>query len=431
MKKLFFVASLLVASFAARAEGYQVNLQSARQTGMGHVGVALKLGSESMFFNPAGLSFMSSNIDLSFGGSAIFATATYSSGDTYAETDNTPSTPIFLQAAFKISDKLAAGLSVTTPYGSSLNWGKDWAGADLVQDIALKAYNIQPTISYRITDKLSIGGGLMINFGDVSISRALLPAGTLVPALGTDYADVIPVSATLTGSAGIKLGYNIGAMYDITDRLTLGASYRSKVGLDVTAGEATLSYASDAIKEVLSGSVPPLDNGTFAASMPMPANLTIGAAYKFGDNFLLSADIQSVYWSAYEQLDIVFSEEVLGGYNISSVKDYENTIIARIGGEYNVTDRFDVRAGVYYDQSPIHTDNYNPETPGMDKVGISGGFSFRPIEAMSIDFALLYIAGTGETGSVNYTNGLSVEQTFSGDYTSNAFVTSLGLSFRF
>ncbi|MDE7459746.1 MAG: outer membrane protein transport protein, partial [Paramuribaculum sp.] len=45
------------------AEGYQVNTLSAKQLGMGHVGVAMKLGAESMLFNPAGLAFSDKTLD--------------------------------------------------------------------------------------------------------------------------------------------------------------------------------------------------------------------------------------------------------------------------------------------------------------------------------------------------------------------------------
>jgi long-chain fatty acid transport protein len=63
----------------AKAEGYLVNAQSAKQSGMGHVGTAMKLGAESMHFNPAGLVFMNKSIDLSVGVSGVFSKGKYSS----------------------------------------------------------------------------------------------------------------------------------------------------------------------------------------------------------------------------------------------------------------------------------------------------------------------------------------------------------------
>lgn len=65
MIKRSLLAGILVvsASFCAFAEGYQINTLSARQNGMGHTGTALKLGAESMIFNPAGLGFLDKTLD--------------------------------------------------------------------------------------------------------------------------------------------------------------------------------------------------------------------------------------------------------------------------------------------------------------------------------------------------------------------------------
>ncbi|MGL4327817.1 MAG: OmpP1/FadL family transporter, partial [Tannerellaceae bacterium] len=212
MKKLVALVSASFISFSAMAEGYQVNLQSAKQAGMGHVGVAMPLGAESMHFNPAGLTSMKGSIDLSAGASGVFTNAEYQNGDIKAKADNGVSTPMYAYAGFRIYDNLAAGISVTTPYGSGLNWGKDWVGAHLVQDINLKSFSIQPTIAYRPIEGLSFGAGLMIMTGDVSISRALLPKGAL-GALNPDLKDVVPVSASLSGKSKLGVGFNVGVMY--------------------------------------------------------------------------------------------------------------------------------------------------------------------------------------------------------------------------
>ena len=74
-------------------------------------------------------------------------------------------------------------------------------------------------------------------------------------------------------------------------------------------------------------------------------------------------------------------------------------MIYRIGAQYMATDRLDVRLGLYYDQSPIRKNNYNPETPGMGKIGISTGCSFEPYRNLQIDFAFLYIQGVSRHGS--------------------------------
>lgn len=65
------LASLLLSGAEAKAEGYQVNTLITRQLGMGHAGIGMKLGAESQFFNPAGMAFMTDNVDLSASINAI------------------------------------------------------------------------------------------------------------------------------------------------------------------------------------------------------------------------------------------------------------------------------------------------------------------------------------------------------------------------
>jgi long-chain fatty acid transport protein len=455
MKRIITIMCAALLPFAyAVAEGYQVNTLSAKQTGMGHVGAAMKLGAESMHFNPAGLGFLDKTLDLSAGLSGVFTNVKYTSpSGASAKADNDPSTPMYFYGGFKIYDFLSAGVSLTTPYGSAMNWGRNWAGSALIQDISLKSFSIQPTLAWRITDRLSVGAGAMLMFGNFSLSRALIPAGGLEdlrpfaaanPALGTildNYKDIPAASATLSGNAGIKAGFNAGAMFDITDQFTVGVSYRSKVDMKVPEGTAEMNYANEAeLKGLLSAVnpilasmgqneivIPPLDKGTFEASLPLPSNLNVGITCKPGDRWLVSGEVQFVGWGAYKDLNVQFSQEVLNGYSLKAPKEYENTRIYRLGGQFAATSRFDLRLGLYYDESPVKDNFLNPETPSMNKLGTSAGFSFRPLNVFSIDLALSYVTGFGRDGSYP----LSADASFGGHYNVSALTASLGVSYRF
>lgn len=433
MKKVIALAclSMLPLTYVA-AEGYQVNAQSTKQAGMGHVGAAMKLGAESMHFNPAGMAFMDKHIHISAGVTGVFATATYEKDGYKSETNNPASTPLYIYASYKILDNLSAGISLTTPYGSTIQWDKNWKGSYLVQDISLKAFSLQPTLSYRILDNLSVGAGLMIDFGSVELSRALMQVGSLEPILGPAFADVVPAQATLNGTSDVRLGYNVGAMFDINEKFTIGASYRSKITMKVQEGTAVVEYASEAIKQAISAQVPPLDKGTFKAEMPMPSNFNLGLTYRPDPRWLVSGEVQFVGWGAYKKLEIQFTENVLNGYNISSPKNYKNTRIYRLGGQFAATSRLDLRLGAYYDEAPVRGDNFNPETPSMDKLGITAGCSFRPLSNLSVDLAFSYVTGFGRYGSCTDIDPLTKkERTFEGDYNVHAFMPAIGLSYAF
>lgn len=445
MKKVILHAclSFLPLTYAA-AEGYQVNVQSSKQAGMGHVGAAMKLGAESMHFNPAGLGFLEKQVDLSGGIGAIFSTAKYSSldGKIKNESDNDPSTPFYAYAGFKIYDNLAAGISINTPYGSAMNWGKNWAGSHLVQDIALKSFSIQPTIAFRPFDRLSIGAGMMIMFGDFSLSRAVISSGDManmaiampqLAPIAEKYKNITPVYAELSGNADTKLGFNVGAMFDVTDQLTVGASYRSKVMMRVGEGTAKMVYANETeLKPILGGRIPNMDEGYLEAELPLPSNFNIGATYKPNERWIFSGELQFVGWGAYKSLNVEFNPAELGIPPIVAEKNYKNTVIYRAGTQYALTNRFDLRLGAYFDESPVKGDFLNPETPSMDKLGLTTGFSFRPTESFSVDFAFNYVTGFGRTGSYTDKDPLTQQpRKFEGDYDVHALIATLGLSYTF
>lgn len=430
-----------MAALSLMAEGYQINTLSTKQLGMGHAGTAMKLGAESMIFNPAGLGFSDKTLDItgSITGIKSEATATVEGKD--YKTENGLSTPLAVNAAFKVYDNLQAGISFYTPYGSGINWTNDWPGAVLSQKVDLKMYCIQPTLSWRITPKLSVGAGLMITWGSVNLDKGLVSGASFdamlpQPMLG----DMPAASINLNGTSQVALGVNVGAMYEITDQWTVGASFRSKMSMKVKAGIAAVDYANETAKTLLEPKLGNVDKANFKAKMPAPYVLNFGVAYKPIKPLTLAFDAQLTGWNTYRQLDIEFPSP-LSGFNQNIPKNYSNAWCFKLGAQYELTKRFDIRAGLMVDTSPVNKDYYNPETPGMTKIEPTVGFSFRPIPRLSIDFAFMYIHGMGIDGAkCGYEDLLlksaglpeaAYQKTFTADYKVHAFAPSLGISYSF
>ncbi len=439
MKVKSFATGCLIAAtvFGASAEGYQINTLSARQNGMGHTGTALKLGAESMIFNPAGLAFEEKTIDFQGSVTGIFAHATAKVNGTDYKTANPASTPMAFNLGMKVYDNLAAGVSFYTPYGSGITWGDNWPGAVLNQSVSLKAFTLQPTIAWEIIPGLSIGAGAMITWGNVDLNKGLVTPGSLnllLASMSQDYRFTdTPASVNLTGRAATTVGFNVGAMWDISSKVTVGASFRSKMTLKVKSGDASLRYANELAQQLLQGKLNVLDQANFAAEMPAPAILNIGVAYKPIEKLQLAADAQLTFWNVYKTLDIEFLSETLAAYNQHLTKDYHNSWTFRVGTQYSLTHRFDIRAGVMIDTTPVNDAHYNPETPGMTKIEPSVGFSFSPIKNFSIDASLLYVAGLGKDNASCTYDDLLLQQkaTFTADYNVHSWCPAIGFRVSF
>ncbi|MCM1251176.1 MAG: outer membrane protein transport protein [Alistipes sp.] len=471
MKKIILLLAAAAFTGNIRAEGYQVNNMSARQTAMGHVGTAMKLGSESIFFNPAAASFQQSKFDISVGFTGILSNVRYRSlpgmennytAGPIEKSDNKLSTPLHFYFNYKPIERLSIGVGFFTPYGSSMNWGDDWSGAHLVQQINLAAYTVQPSVSFKICDRLSIGAGVMITWGDFDLSRSMLPtatgnltaAGGLQLAAGKLQANIaqlqqLPqtpetaaqiaalqgyaaqaeagaayfaghfanqsiVSAKLEGSAKVAVGINAGFLWDITDEWSVGMTWRSRMNMKVGKGHASLDYASPEAQSylallnrlsVMAGGaevIPGLDRGTFNAELPLPTVVTWGVSFRPTPKWEVGLDLQWNGWSAYKSLNVEFNESELGIAPILSVKNYSNTLAFRFGGQYKATEWLTARMGMYVDESPVDSNYLNPETPSMTKVAYTAGLSFRPAKCMSIDLAYCFVSSADPERSGSY-----------------------------
>lgn len=452
MRKVTAASLAALTVFTAAAEGYQVNSFSARQTGMGHTGAALKLGAESQLFNPAAMAFTDKTLDISAGMSAIKASAYCKHNGQQWETSNKISTPFNFSASFHVYEEIYAGISLYTPYGSSINWGKAWPGATLSESVSLQVFTVQPTIAWRASDKFSIGAGLMISWGNVNLTKGLLTwdmasklgdiawhaaalkyqmtTGTPYPIerpTEPDDKNIPPASVNLTGTSDLALGFSVGLMYDINEHWTIGASLRSEMDMKVKKGDARVSYdASDFLKSVLKENLDEMSSTNFSASMPCPYVLTVGGAYRPVSNVEIAADAQLNGWASYDYLDIEFAG--LPKFNQKIKKDYRDAMTFHLGAQWGVTRRLDLRAGLMIDLSPCNTRYYNPETPAMTKIEPSVGLTFRPTSRLAIDLAFMYIKGMGVKNAVGQIDQKSFAQGYSAAVDQyNAIVTAVGL----
>ena len=401
---LLLVSFVMVASVFAG--GYQVRLQGHRQTAMGLVGVSLRGDASNIFYNPAGLSLMNDKYSFMVGGSGIFSSTAFAlENSTYkAETDNPIGTPFFVYGATQINDKLGVGIGVYTPYGSSAKWDDDWVGAHLIQNISLKAIFIQPTVSYKISELISIGAGFVFATGDVEINRAL-PYN----------------SANINGEVNLKgsttaFGFNAGIMVTPNEKWNIGIDYRSEINMKMEGGDAVFTIPSSVTAII------PATN-KFDAELPLPANLDVGFSYQASEKLLLSAEVNYVFWGTYDSLKFEFEQkpELL---NSSNPREYSNTMIFRVGGEYVINDMVTVRGGAYYDPTPTNKDYFTPETPSLNTYGLSFGLTIKPTENLAIDISYLHLETQKDTRSYS-------PEYFTGEYKTRTMIPGIGISYNF
>jgi len=405
MKKLL-LPILGMAPLFMWAGGFQVNLQGTKQTGMGHLGTSFYLGASSTFFNPAMMGLGEEKFSAEAGVNFIESSVKFQDRNTgiIEETDNPTGTPFYLYTTYKINEDLTAGLGVYTPFGSSVVWGDDWSGKNLIQDISLAAVFIQPTLSYNINEKLSVGAGLTAVLGSVEINRAVAAP------IGNDN------TVNLQGDADMGFGFNAGVYYLATEKLSVGLTHRSSVDVEVTDGDTDFE-----VDPALAASFP---DGKFSATLPLPSTTTLGLAYMVNEKLLLSVEGSFVGWSDYESLDFDFEPNTPQLQDSENPRNYEDAMIFRIGAQYSYDETFDFRIGAYYDESPIQDEFFNPETPNSDNIGLTAGLSAQVTDRFGFDASILYIIGTERESEYQPSN-------FGGTYASRSVIAGVGFNYKF
>jgi long-chain fatty acid transport protein len=408
MRKIFFLLSGLSMSISAMAGGFQVALQGQKQIGRAHIGTPFITDASNIYFNPGALSFLEKKYSFSVGFSPIFSSAAFQNEPLQVQTHTTNAvgTPFSFYGSYKITEKLAAGIGVYTPFGSGVKWEDDWLGRYLIQSIKLRSIFIQPTVSYAITDKISLGAGFIYSTGSVAMQRALpLPVGN-----GTQN---VELSAAAAG-----YGANVGVVFKPSEKYTVGLTYKSGVKMKTSGGTATFNNIPKALATSF-----PTDN-KFEATLPLPQSVNLGAAAKISEKFTLAFEFNWVGWKAYDSLIFDFETNTDALEDSRNPRLYQNTMAIRLGTEYAYSEKFDFRAGIYYDPSPIQEEYFAPETPNCNNVGLSCGLSYRPMERLSIDVSFLQIIGLKRTASYKPSN-------FEGDYKTSASIPGIGVTYQF
>lgn len=399
---ILLVCPALFISLSAYSGGYQVRLQGQKQTGIALIGTPFAYDASSIFYNPGALAMIKQKYNFSGGVSTIFSNHVFrkESTDYEARTDNPMGTPFYFYGSTKITDNLSVGFGVYTPFGSSAKWDNDWAGKYLIRNISLMAIFYQPTLSYKVSEWLSVGAGFIYATGNVKLEKAL------------PYNDA---PAELEGSTG-SIGYNAGVYLKPFNGLSLGVSYRSEIKMEVEDGEANFD-----VPESLESTIP--RKNKFDATLPMPANLDFGISYDVNDKLTLAVEVNWVMWDIYDTLSFKF-EKAGDLLNSDNPRLYKDSWITRVGGQYKLNDKIVLRAGAYYDPSPTNKNYFNPETVSLNTIAWTLGMTVTPVKNLDIDLSYLQLHGEESEKSYEPAN-------FSGIYKTITIIPGIGVSYSF
>lgn len=397
MKKVLALLAAIMGIAASAsigsAAGFRLPDQDAAAMGMAGAFVGQADNPSATWYNPAGITQLDGT-RMSAGVIAIYPVVSHETDGSTDVAERKVHLPVALFATSKINDSTYFGLGITSPFGLSTEWS-DTSETRYVATLSrVKTIDINPNIAYKINDELSVAAGL-----DYMILQA-----TMAKLLGPG------VLFRLDGD-GAGIGVNAGVKMKVDDRLNIGLSYRSriKIKLEGTAEVSALGFSNSAQTDIT-----------------LPDLIQFGSSYKASDKLALNADLEYTWWSTYDR--VIIQSDTLASLTGSGTsvdeKDWKNTWSLRIGGQYQLSEQWKLRAGYVYDQNPVPSDRFDTRVPDSDRQGVTIGTGYAGGN-ITVDVAYMYLKFKNRTISD------ATPAVLNGTYKGSAHLAGITVAYKF
>jgi long-chain fatty acid transport protein len=447
---------------AGHALGAAFALQEQNASGLGHAyagGAAAAEDVSTIFYNPAGLvrlqtmqAVVAGNVicpSAKFHDSGSQAAALQPLGGTGGDAGSCAVVPnLYLGIPF--TDKWSFGLGVNVPFGLKTEYDSDWLGRFQAVKSKLDTVNINPVLSWEPTKNLTVGGGVSWQKLKATLTSQVNYAAFFAQGVGgLVAAGQIPATAApvLIGSAaGLESGadvsgrdsawgWDLGALWQVSDQTRIGAHYRSKIKYTVTgsvnfsnptaASLGPLGTLAPVGAALVNGVNAALASGDIKLDIEMPDTANVSIFHQFNNKWDLMADLQYTGWSTIQELKIVRSTgEVLQ----TTPENFRDTWRISAGANYRYSDAWIFRGGLAYDQSPVRDAQRTPRLPDQDRTWLALGVQYKFSPSLAIDLAYAYI--WIRDPSINQNEGSTAANgLISGSYRSNVNIVGLQLTY--
>ena len=241
----------------------------------------------------------------------------------------------------------------------------------------LKVIEVNPSVAYALTDNIALGFGL----------RAVYARGEAVQ----EVPGALPASQDIKGDR-VNFGYNAAITYKPTSNLSLAATYRSKVNINLK-GNTDISAPAHPRGAFPSGSY----SGSAKLSVPLPASLNLALSYKIANTTLLF-DFERTYWSAWKELDFNYPgastahyrNPFFAAFDASKKRDWKDSNAYRIGVAHDATDKLRLMGAVTFDEAASRADTTGFDLPDTKAVIYAAGFNYKFTDALELGASYFY-----------------------------------------
>ncbi|MEO9214561.1 MAG: OmpP1/FadL family transporter [Rhodanobacter sp.] len=430
---------------AASASAFQLKENSAKGLGRAYAGSATAGGDVSVVANnPAAMTDLKGtylqaditaiNFSTKFTGTGHDVLGRPTSGGNGGDGGTTLPVPALFFAT-QVNDRVHVGAGFSVPFGFQTEYDKNWVGR--YNGIKSKFQSLDATLSasFDVTDTFSIGASFIaqktsaeltsaVNYNAVGLGiqqsigaktaagvaqiQAAAQAGLIPPAQAAamiqgavqqgQAAAAGVAAATPVGSDGFArikgdnwaYGWQLGGYWKLTPNDKLALNYRSRIShtLQGTANfTTTAGYDALLANPGLAG-IPPFQHTTGTAPFTTPAVASLSYWHQ-EEKFGFGADLAYTQWNVFKNLTVNYGNALQPA--TTEAFNWRNTVYASIGGDYYLSSKFTLRAGIAFDQTPTRLATRDPRVPDSSRQIASFGIGYKASEHFEINASFAHI----------------------------------------
>ena len=436
------VASAFSFAFAHQAYGSAFALAEQGVSGLGNAYAGAAAAAEdasTVWWNPAGMARLPRGKHLLFGGHLIVPSTEFTNNGSVPAAASNPARngnggdageSAFVPNLFYAMDLSPAwsiGIGINVPFGLKTDYDADWVGRFQAITSEVMTLNINPSVSWKISERASLGFGVSYQRAEIDLSQAVNYSGIAFGAGGAPLLGAVGgpgvEGRNSTSVDGDAWGFNVGALFDVTPATRVGVHYRSSLDYETT-GSTSFTNVPAAF-----GGVPALaagtSNGDVKLDLETPASLSISVVHRVSATLELLADATWTEWSKIAQLPVVRTSGPASGSTLDTLTfNFNDTWRFALGANYKLSGPWTLRAGVAYDESPVpNAEDRSVRVPDNDRYWLSFGATYRPSPASRLDFGYTFVGI--EDGDINNDQSARARGIVRGTYEASVHILSV------
>jgi long-chain fatty acid transport protein len=269
-------------------------------------------------------------------------------------------------AAYRINDKMVAAVAMNSQYGLTTKPDDmGWTANFLAQTSKVFSLNLNPSLSYQIMPGVTVGAGLQVQYFEIKTLRTTLYNGNDANDIGVG------------GTAGINITPFRGT--------SVGLGYRSRIQHDLD-GDFDRAAGAPGI----------IGSGDLKAKLDTPDKVTLSIRQDLSPSARLFGTVEWTNWSLLGEVPVSAPITLPGGPPAFHAPrlgaNWEDGWLYSIGGEYDVSPKLSLRAGLAYEESPIQDSTSRLiQLPDADRVWASIGATYNWSQDTKINLAYSHV----------------------------------------